>query len=722
MISTSSSEADNIPAKAINLMEAPAAATSAQAQIKAEWFTHARFGLFVHYGLYSIPGRGEWVMYYEKIPAEEYNELANEFRAEHFDPDELVALAKKAGAGYIVLGARHHEGFCLWDTKTTDFNSVKAPAGRDLVREYVDSCRRAGLRVGLYYSIMSWQWPAIFHGPAADPEGWESMVKETHEQLRELMTEYGKMDYLWYDGCVVPGLGDAAIRAKYWRSRELNSMIRRLQPDILINDRAALPEDVTTPEQHLTAAPRGRLWECCQTMGTFWGWHHEDGRIKSAAELIEQMIFCARYAGNFLLNVGPYGDGCIPLEQVARLEVIGRWMSINGDAIRGSERTPYTEAQHLIGSATCRGKTLYFHLTEWPKQQGLIAGIKGPIASLRLLGYDGRLSYEQSADGCVTIHGLPTEKPLGSVAVLEMKLAGEPSRKAPPSLLVEHDTGRHDPAEAPVNTVRAWEMTDYQALSCEVPTKGVYHLELGVISEKAQMLSLSLDRHSDSHFLRVECGNYPTALRVRNLLLSDGIHEIALSASKANFSLYLWRLQPVWRILGPKHWRTIGPFPTEFRPQGSNSQVREALLKPFPPERDSELSQTYDGASGRKVEWAVQNANGESVNLGLLCGGDEAGVCYARTIVISPDERDLSILLSCDWWANLFVNGRMVRSERSPSEFEADGAWFNGWKPTPARVSLQKGENIFLVKCHPGSTDNWFTFYLNDPGDLSFHS
>jgi hypothetical protein len=497
-------------------------------------------------------------------------------------------------------------------------------------------------------------------------------------------------------------------------------MIRHLQPHILINDRAALPEDITTPEQHLTAAPRGRLWECCQTMGTFWGWHREDDQLKSAAELIKQMIFCARHAGNFLLNVGPYGDGRVPREQIERLATIGQWMEVNGTAIRGSERTPYTEAQHLIGTATGHEQTLYFHLTEWPREPALIAGIHGSIKSLRLLGSNAKLPWEQSPEGCVTIHGLPKGDPINAVAVLEMKLNGEPSHAAPPSLLIERDTGRHDPAEAPLQTVSAWEMATRHSFICEVPTKGIYHIECGVISAKAQSLSLSLDRLAEDHKLYVECGNYPTALSVRELLLTQGQHEITVTSSEADFGLFLWRLQPVWKILGPKYWRTIGPFPTAFRPQGSNFQVREALRKPFPPECDSELSRSYDGASGRKVEWVAQSANGEIVNLALLCGGDEAGVCYARTVVISPDERELSILLSCDWWANLFVNGCMVSSERSPVEYEADGAWFNGWKPTAVRVILKKGENTLLVKCHPGSTDNWFTFYLNDPRDLAF--
>ena len=702
-------------------MEAPhAAPTSASSLANAAWFNRARFGLFVHYGLYSILGRGEWAMYFENIPAETYNKLAGEFRAEHFDADALADLAKRAGAGYIVLGARHHEGFCLWNTRTTDFNSVKSPAGRDLIREYVDACRRADLRVGIYYSVMSWQWPAIFSGPAADPDGWQAMVDETHEQVRELMSEYGKIDYLWYDGCMVPGLGESGIRAKYWRSHELNAMVRRLQPEILINDRAALPEDVTTPEQHLTAAPRGRLWECCQTMGTYWGWNQQDSETKSPQELIEQMIYCARYGGNYLLNIGPRGDGRIPPGQLERLEAIGRWMQVNSGAIRDSERNTYTETQHLIGSATSKGRTLYFHLAEWPKDPALIAGIHSPVEAVRLLGSDCELSYRQESDGCVSLLGLPVSAPIESVAVIEVKLAHEPSLKAPPSLLVEHDTGRHDPAEAPVNAVDAWVMSDRQSLSFEIVTKGVYHLELGIISEVAQSFSVSLDGKPIPLPLKSECGNYPTTVVLKNLLLNAGTHDVTLHAQNADFGIYLWRVQPVWRILGPKHWQTTGPFPTEFRPQGSPAQVRAALQKPFPPELELGPSAADNGAGDHKIAWTSHQSNDQAVNLGLLCGVEATGVCYAKCVIVSPDARDLSILLSCDWWANLFVNGEIVPSDRASSEFEEDGAWFNGWKPVPAIVSLRKGPNSILVKCHPGSTDNWFTFFLNDPGDLTF--
>jgi alpha-L-fucosidase len=701
-------------------MEAAPAGGLPPSLADAGWFHGARFGMFIHYGLYSLHGCGEWAMYFDKIPAADYNCLAGRFTAAGFDADALADLAKRAGAGYVVFGARHHEGFCLWDTRTTAFNTVKTAAQRDLVREYVVACRRAGLRVGLYYSIMSWQWPAIFSGPARDPQGWKAMVAETHEQVRELMTGYGQIDYLWYDGCVVPGLGDATIRAKHWRSGELNAMVRRLQPGILINDRAALPEDVTTPEQHLTPAPRGRLWECCQTMGAHWGWHRDEQESKTAKELIWQLIFCARHGGNFLLNVGPDGAGRVPDCQVERMEEIGRWMELNGEAIRDSERTSYTEAQHLIGVATCRARTLYFHLPEWPKEPLVIAGVTAPVESVRLLSGGADWAFEQTEDGCVTLRGLPVFTPISSVEVLAVTLSGAPSHQAPPSLLVARDTGRHAPAEAAVNPIESWAMGRVQKLVFDVPATGIYRVELGIVSRQAQALRPALDGRRCSQLLQVDCGNYPLTVGLPKLRLEQGRRVIELEGMRADFGLYLWRLQPVWKLVGVKFWSTIGPFPTEFEPQGDVDQVEAALQRNFPVEGVFNARGSYEGAGGRKVKWTAGKGTEEVVNLALLCGSDQAGVCYARMVVTSPEERDLLVLLGCDWWANLFVNDGLVVSEREPAGFAADGAWFNGWKPQSACVRLRKGGNTFLIKCHPGSTDNWFTFFLNDPGDLEF--
>ena len=710
------------PSSAVNLMETPGRVTKKRAKAEAAWFTEARFGMFVHYGLYSILGREAWAMYFEKIPAVQYNRLAQQFRADKFDAEALAQLAKRAGAKYMVFVARHHDGFCLWNTQTTAFNSVQAPAGRDLVREYVEACRRADLKVGIYYSVMSWQWPAIFSGPETDPEGWRAMVAETHEQVRELMSAYGKIDYLWYDGCVVPGLGDESIRAKLWRSRELNRMVRRLQPEILINDRAGLPEDVTTPEQNLTPAPRGRLWECCQTIGDFWGWNPEDRNLKSVTDLINQLIFCARYGGNFLLNVGLRGSGSVPDEQLERMEAIGRWMSVNGQAIRGSQRTAYTEANHILGAATCHDRTLYFHVSEWPQFPAVVAGIRSKIRSVRLLGSERDLGFEQKADGTAILHGFPDPAPLSAPQVVVLALTRAPAKKSPPSLLLERDTGRHDPAESAVNPISEWQMAERQSLAFDVPATGRYHLELGIVAEKATPIVAMLDDTLIENRLSVECGQYPLAVRMGSLMLGEGRHELKLHANKCMFGLYLWRLQPVWKPIGPKYWSTSGPFPTQFEPEGDLDLLRDTLKTVFPPEKEFDDDLLDAAVNGPEVQWQSHTQPGENVNLGLLCGGKRPGVCYARMVVESSCECDADVLLGCDWWANLYVNGRLTKSGRDPEQFKKDGAWFNGWKPIPARISLRRGRNVILVKCHPGSVDNWFSFYLNDPECLKFEN
>lgn len=687
----------------------------------ANWFHHARFGMFVHFGLYSLLGRGEWAMCFENIPASEYNKTADQFRAEKFDARDIAALARRAGAGYVVFTTRHHDGFCLWDTQTTDFNTVRTAAKRDLVREYVDACREADLRVGLYYSVMSWQHQAIVTGPLSDPDGWRVMVDETHAQVRELMTDYGQVDYLWYDGCVVPGLGEPSLKAKYWEAKELNAMVRELQPGILINDRAALPEDVFTPEQYLMAPPRGFLWELCQTIGEHWGWKEDDTNLKDANELIKQMIFCARHEGNFLLNIGPCGDGSLPSGQVDRFDEIGRWMRVNGKAIRNSERTAYSEAEHLLGPATCRDCSVYFHLSEWPEELAMIAGVDAPVESARLLGNDATtLSFDQEADGCVVFSGLHTERAISGIEVLEVNLSRKCSGNHPPSLLIERETGRHLPAEGPVNPIEIWEMHPTPKLAFPVPASGKYHLDLGVISSRAQDLEFCLDAGTETGEMRVECARYPTTMRIADLVLTKGQHQIELKA-RDPLGIYLWRIQPVWEILGVEYWSTLGPFPTEFSPRAPVALVREAMKTIYSPEEDPSVQDGYVGVHGRKIHWRRTDANGsESVNLGLLCGGDSSGVCYARTIVYSPEERLVSILLSCDWWANLYVDGQIISSERQPEAVETDGAWFSGWKPIPACIPLQAGVNEILVKCHPGSTDNWFTFFINNPGDLQY--
>lgn len=709
-------------------MESTRAVANGRLPEGAAWFNEARFGMFVHYGLYSIHGRGEWGMLWDKIPAAEYNRLADQFDARRFDADAMVALAKRAGAGYVVFGARHHDGFCLWNTRTTDFNSVKTAARRDLVAEYVAACRRAGLKVGIYHSVMSWQWPAIHVPPSQAPAEWAVMVEETHAQVRELLTQYGQIDYLWYDGCVVPGLGDPAIRARVWRTRELNAMARALQPGILINDRAALPEDVTTPEQHITPPMPGRLWEACMTVGDHWGWRPDDTLFKSTRALVQHLILCARYGGNFLLNIGPYADGSLPAVHVRRFEELGAWLAVNGAAIRNSERTAYTEAEHVIGPATCVGRSLYFHLSEQPEGGvARIAGVHQPIRSAALLSVSGPqpLQVEQHADGTALIWGFPGELASSDTsAVMAVEFMQTAPRNAPPSLLIERDTGRHAPAEAPVCPVTPWEMAGVQTLQFNAPSAGCYDLELAVIAEQPVKLAVVLDAVPVETALVIECGNYPVTLKLPSLALFEGEHEIELRpVQPVRFGLYLWRLQPVWKTLGPASWRTIGPFPASCHASDDSvSHIRESMEHAFAPEAlPFDPVAKFAGAGGHTVVWKTHpDDGGETVNLAALSGCDEPGLSYARAVITSTDARDAEILIGCDWWANLYVNGVLVETSRDARAVAADGARFNGWKPSPARIRLERGANTILLKCHPGSTDNWFTFRINDAGDLAF--
>lgn len=673
--------------------------------------------MFVHYGLYSIHGKGEWHMDRRQVPRKQYNRLAREFDANQFHADSLVGLAKKAGAGYVVLTARHHDGFCLFDTETTGFNSVTTAAKRDLIREYTDSCRRAGLRVGIYFSIMSWQWPAIYAGPLKDPEGWDAMVRETHEQMRELMSNYGRIDLVWYDGCVVPGVSHSGTIAKYWRSRELNAMVRKLQPGILINDRSGLPEDYSTPEQHLTLPPRGRPWEMCMTLNDHWGWFAGDNHYKSPAQLIRQMVMCARYDGNFLLNVGPAADGSVPAPQTERLEAIGRWMAANGESIRGTRRTPYTEGEHLLGMVTSRRRRLYFHAFDWPGVQGRVAGLKSRISHARLLTTGQELAVEQFADGTATLRGLPAQSPCREDAVIVLEFARSEPTMAPPKLLIEKDTGLFDPAEAKVHPYGGNAHQSSYEVSLEVPATGAYRFECAVAGGSPLRLRAQIDGRPLSGAFAVTCIDYPDLVCSDHVPIQEGRRRLVLaSEDDVPFNLLAWRLQPLWRQLRSEHWQTIGPFPSPYSLPGADADVLKAMETIYPPETEFLSGARYSGAGGKTVSWQSGKKSYPIVDFSRG-GNGENGVCFARTTVVSPVCRSATVLLGCDWWANLYLNGEKVRSLRNPEEVQKDGAFFNGWKPCAADVTLREGENVFLVKCHQGRAGNWFSFYLNEAPD-----
>ncbi len=385
--------------------------------MEVDWFNQARFGMFIHWGIYSIPARGEWVRRVERIPSDEYEPLANKFNPSKYHPEEWVTLAQEAGMKYMVLTTRHHDGFSLFDSEVSEFTAPKTAAKRDLIAEYVEACRKKDMRIGFYYSLLDWRYPAYFSGPEKDPEGWTKFLEYVHTQVKELCTNYGKIDVLWYDGAW-------PWDAEAWQSAELNAMVRRLQPHILINNRSRLPEDFDTPEQQISAPkdPK-RLWETCMTMNDNWGYSAGDHNWKSTRQLIYNLVRCASGAGNYLLNVGPKPDGTIPSPSIRRLRQIGKWMKVNGESIYDSERCPFRGG--MIGLTTARDSTVYLHVLRWPGKEATIAGIKNRVLSAHLLATGEKVKVIQKGDR-LFLRGLPRKAPDPYDSVIVMDLEGKP--------------------------------------------------------------------------------------------------------------------------------------------------------------------------------------------------------------------------------------------------------------------------------------------------------
>ncbi|HZS04359.1 MAG TPA: alpha-L-fucosidase [Blastocatellia bacterium] len=387
---------------------------------RMKWWHEAKFGMFIHWGLYSVLGRHEWVMEMEGIPVSEYEPLARQFKPKPNAAREWAKLAKQAGMKYMVMTTKHHEGFCLFDTKTTNYCAPKQGPGRDLVKEYVEAVRAEGLRVGFYYSLMDWHHPDGARCEK-DEAARKRFVEYIHTQIRELMSNYGKIDVLWYD---VPW----PLDTKGWESERMNKMVFELQPDIIVNNRNDPKKqmgDFSTPEQRIEAAEAGRAWEACMTMNDSWGYHRADDNWKTPKQVIRNLITCAHDGGNYLINIGPKPDGSVPEESVRILTTVGQWMDKNGQALYGADRCQPSRSRYA--SFSRRGNTLYMHVHFWPGDTVALAGLMTKVKSASLLSTGQKVKFEQDTYR-VRFTGLPEKAPDTPITTIAIECEDVPKQ------------------------------------------------------------------------------------------------------------------------------------------------------------------------------------------------------------------------------------------------------------------------------------------------------
>jgi alpha-L-fucosidase len=397
---------------------------------RMKWWHEAKFGMFIHWGLYSLIGQHEWSKEVEGVPIPQYEILAKHFHPKPNAARDWARLAKKAGQKYMVMTTKHHEGFCHWDSKLTNYNAVQQGPGRDLVKEFVEAARAEGLRVGFYYSLMDWHHPDGARCKT-DEAARKRFVEYTHGLIRELLTNYGKIDVLWYDV-------NWPLTAEEWESERMNEMVFELQPDIIVNNRNGLPADFSTPEQHIQAAESGRAWETCMTLNDSWGFNRGDDAWKTPKTIVDNLATCARGGGNYLLNIGPEPDGSIPPETVTCLESVGEWLKTNGKTIYGTDRVK--AAWNTNANYTRRGNTLYIHQHFWPGHTPAaewldfyrpevvvaIGGLKPKVLSARLLKTGQKVEFTQD-EFTLRLTGLPLKAPDQPATVIEIECDGEPT-------------------------------------------------------------------------------------------------------------------------------------------------------------------------------------------------------------------------------------------------------------------------------------------------------
>jgi alpha-L-fucosidase len=427
--------------------------TPDQKQERMAWWTDARFGMFIHWGTYAMAARHEWVQNREQIPAEDYQKYFEMFDPDLYNPTEWAKAAKDAGMKYFVITAKHHEGFCLWDSDHTDYKATKAPYGKDLLKPMVDAFRAEGLGVGLYYSLIDWHhddYPVDRIHPMRNSKEFRETTKDRdvkkyadylYKQVEELMTEFGQIDCLFLDYSF-PGKDGKGHED--WQSEKLLKMIRKLQPSIIINDRADLLDvpggwDFRTPEQFMprswvTVDGKKVPWETCQTFSGSWGYHRDEASWKSIRQLLVMLIETTSKGGNLLLNVGPTARGAFDDRAMDSLEGMGNWMKYHRRSIYSCTEAPadFSTPQNCLLTYNPKTNRLYVHVLTWPMKHLHLDGFSGKVKYAQLLNDASEIKFsnrkgawmasEDSAEKATLSLQLPIVKPNVEIPVIELFL------------------------------------------------------------------------------------------------------------------------------------------------------------------------------------------------------------------------------------------------------------------------------------------------------------
>jgi alpha-L-fucosidase len=419
------------------------------------WFTHDRFGLFIHWGSYAAAARHEWVQKYEQIPGEQYRKYFEHFDPDLYNPREWARAAKEAGMKYFVITTKHHEGFCLWDSQYTDYKAPNSPAGRDLLTPMVEAFRAEGLRVGFYYSLIDWHHPHFpidgVHPLANHPdahqmnEGRDMKIYAQYmrDQVRELLTGFGEIDVLWFDFSY-PQNNHNGLKGKGrddWESEKLLDLVRELAPKAMVNNRLDLPDipaDMHTPEQyqpsewiHHNGQPV--VWEACQTLSGSWGYHRDEHTWKSPEQLLHMLIDTVSKGGNLLMNVGPTARGVFDDRAIAALKVYGNWMKWNARSIYDCSQAQFSAPTDVRYTQNYEKNRLYVHLLNYPFKHLHLPGLAGKVEYAQFLHDASEIRFRETGafehaalesatpEGALTL-SLPVLKPNVEVPVIELFL------------------------------------------------------------------------------------------------------------------------------------------------------------------------------------------------------------------------------------------------------------------------------------------------------------